>query len=190
MGGFDMHDYNAGDHGPFNKFFFGWVEPYIATKGTYTFNLPQYELAGASILIPYGNSWNGSVFGEFLMIMYYEAGEGLYSAHQNLSYIPKSDGIIIYHVNSNKKTSSGYWWMDFQYNNASSTSTNLIEILEADHNGSIPGTGFRAADIFRSGTLNLANYYTWDTNGSSMNVSLTINGTYGNGFVNVTLTWS
>jgi hypothetical protein len=80
--------------------------------------------------------------------------------------------------------------MNFSYNNSSSSSINLVEILEADHNNTIPGTGFRGNDMLRSGSINLASYYTWDTNSSPINVTITINGTIGNGFANITLTWN
>ncbi|MDR2867540.1 MAG: InlB B-repeat-containing protein [Acholeplasmatales bacterium] len=190
LGGFDMQDYNCGDHGPFNKFFFGWIEPYIATHGTFTFNLPQYEIAGDTILIPYGSSWNGSIFGEYLLIMYYEAGEGLYAAHSNQGILPTVDGVVIYHVNSNVYSSGNSWWMNFLYDNESASSNNLIEILEADHNNSIRSSGVKSGDLLRSGTLNLGQYYTWDTNSSAINVIITINGSIGNGFANITLTWS
>lgn len=32
LGGFDMMDYNVGDHGPLNKLLFGWLQPLLQKK--------------------------------------------------------------------------------------------------------------------------------------------------------------
>lgn len=44
LGGFDMMDYNVGDHGPLNKLLFGWLQPLVAKEGTYqvTLDLSSY----------------------------------------------------------------------------------------------------------------------------------------------------
>ncbi|NLB85025.1 MAG: hypothetical protein GX794_02780, partial [Acholeplasmataceae bacterium] len=34
LGGFDMMDHNVGDHGPFNKLVFGWLQPLLAVNGS------------------------------------------------------------------------------------------------------------------------------------------------------------
>ncbi|OED29330.1 InlB B-repeat-containing protein [Acholeplasma laidlawii] len=57
MGGFDMMDYNAGDHGPFNKLVFGWLQPLVAQKGTYQVTLDSYSTdtdgLNSTLLIPF-----------------------------------------------------------------------------------------------------------------------------------------
>ena len=74
-----MMDHNNGDHGPFNKLIFEWIDPLIAKKGyTYEATLESYSLdtdgKNSALLIPYSYAsivLDGNIFNEYLLIIYY-----------------------------------------------------------------------------------------------------------------------
>ena len=174
-GGFDMMDYNAGDHGPASKVILGWLQPMIAVEGTYEVSLEAYALdtdgLGSAIVIPYNSSdlADGNAFDEYIIIMYYTP-EGLYDAHLDASYVLDQAGLVIYHVDARLYERSDFWENYFLYNN-DGDSDFFLEILEADKNNSIPGnTTFSLSDMLVSGQLDLSSY-TWHQ-GGSMNVSI------------------
>jgi len=193
MGGFDMMDYNAGDHGPFNKLVFGWLEPLLAQQGTYQVTLDSFSLdtdgLNNTILIPYNaNDLNdGNAFDEYLLIMFYTPN-GLYQAHRNLQYIPTNAGIVIYHIDARLNNQATFWGEYFRNDNEGSSNF-INQILEADKNNSMPGnTPLRQSDLLTSGTLNL-NTYQWNQ-GGAINVSITVDSLISNNSTTVTLTLS
>lgn len=193
MGGFDMMDYNAGDHGPFNKLVFGWLEPLLAQKGTYQVTLDSYSLdtdgLNNTILIPYNASDlnDGNAFDEYLLIMFYTPN-GLYQAHRNLQYIPSNAGIVIYHIDARLNNQATFWG-EYFINDNEGSSNFINQILEADKNNSMPGnTPLRQSDLLTSGTLNL-NTYQWNQ-GGAINVSITVDSLISNNSTSVTLTLS
>ncbi|OAN20255.1 hypothetical protein [Acholeplasma laidlawii] len=169
MGGFDMMDYNAGDHGPFNKLVFGWLQPLVAQKGTYQVTLDSYSTdtdgLNSTLLIPFNSSDlnDGNAFDEYLLVMFYTPN-GLYSAHSGLEYIPSNAGIVVYHIDA-RLTSNPVFWGEYFRNNNEGASSFINQILEADKNNSIPGNGsIKQSDLLTSGTLNL-NTYSWNQGG-------------------------
>lgn len=193
MGGFDMMDANAGDHGPFNKLVFGWLQPLIAQKGTYQVTLDSYSTdidgLNSTLLIPFNSSdlKDGNAFDEYLLVMFYTPN-GLYSAHSGLEYIPSNAGIVVYHIDA-RLTSNPVFWGEYFINDNEGSSSFINQILEADKNNSIPGNGsIKQSDLLTSGTLNL-NTYSWNQ-GGKINVSLTVASLFNNSSENVTLTVS
>lgn len=193
MGGFDMMDANAGDHGPFNKLVFGWLQPLVAQKGTYQVTLDSYSTdtdgLNSTLLIPFnsGDLNDGNAFDEYLLVMFYTPN-GLYSAHSGLEYIPSNAGIVIYHIDA-RLTSNPVFWGEYFINDNEGSSNFINQILEADKNNSIPGNGsIKQSDLLTSGTLNL-NTYSWNQ-GGKINVSLTVASLFNNSSENVTLTVS
>ncbi|WP_264229751.1 InlB B-repeat-containing protein [Acholeplasma laidlawii] len=193
MGGFDMMDANAGDHGPFNKLVFGWLQPLIAQKGTYQVTLDSYSTdtdgLNNTLLIPFNTSDlnDGNAFDEYLLVMFYTPN-GLYSAHSGLEYIPSNAGIVVYHIDA-RLTSNPVFWGEYFINDNEGSSSFINQILEADKNNSIPGNGsIKQSDLLTSGTLNL-NTYSWNQ-GGKINVSLTVASLFNNSSENVTLTVS
>lgn len=191
MGGFDMMDYNAGDHGPFNKLVFGWLQPLIAQKGTYQVTLDSYSTdtngLNNTLLIPFNSSDlnDGNAFDEYLLVMFYTPN-GLYSAHSGLEYIPSNAGIVVYHIDA-RLTSNPVFWGEYFINDNEGSSSFINQILEADKNNSIPGKGsIKQSDLLTSGTLNL-NTYSWNQ-GGKINVSLTVASLFNNISEHVTLT--
>ncbi|MBG0762708.1 hypothetical protein IY230_03660, partial [Acholeplasma laidlawii] len=191
MGGFDMMDANAGDHGPFNKLVFGWLQPLIAQKGTYQVTLDSYSTdtdgLNNTLLIPFNSSDlnDGNAFDEYLLVMFYTPN-GLYSAHSGLEYIPSNAGIVVYHIDA-RLTSNPVFWGEYFINDNEGSSSFINQILEADKNNSIPGNGsIKQSDLLTSGTLNL-NTYSWNQ-GGKINVSLTVASLFNNSSENVTLT--
>ncbi|MBU1094120.1 MAG: InlB B-repeat-containing protein [Firmicutes bacterium] len=184
IGGFDMMDYNVGDHGPFNKLMFGWLHPLLATTGSYEVTIDSYSIdtdgVSSAILIPYNaNDLNdGNAFDEYLLIIFYTP-EGLYSAHMNTGYELDQAGVVIYHIDARMNPSAGFWDNYFSYNNDGS-SLFIAEILEADFNNSIPGSTqtIEMSDILTSGSIDLSSY-TWHQ-GGSIDVSIEISSLFTN----------
>ena len=177
-GGFDMMDFNAGDHGPLNKLLFGWLQPLIATKGSYEVTIDSYSIdmdgINSAVLIPYRarDLEDGNAFDEYLLVIFYTP-EGLYSGHLSNDYVPDQAGIIVYHVDARMLDKTSFWDSYFMYNNEG-TSDFIAEILEADKNNSIPSnsSSFQMSDMLTSGILNLGSY-TWHQ-GGAMNVTIQI----------------
>lgn len=182
VGGFDMMDYNRGDHGPLNKILWGWVDPLLLpTGGTYDLTLPSYSLSSTGaetvLLIPRpGASFTtGNLFQEYILLIYYTPN-GLYDGHLGIDSKNNlnSSGVVIYHIDARLHSSANSWDF-FRNDNQAGTSNFIIEILEADKNNSLPSnsTGLTMNDLLRSGTLDLS-YYAWNQSGY-MNTSVTIN---------------
>jgi M6 family metalloprotease-like protein/uncharacterized repeat protein (TIGR02543 family) len=177
-GGFDMMDYNAGDHGPLNKLLFGWLQPLLATTGSYEVTIDSYSIdidgINSAVLIPYrASDFNdGNAFDEYLLVMFYTP-EGLYSGHLESNYVPDQAGIIVYHVDARMIVHPSFWDSYFMYNN-DGTSDFIAEILEADKNNSIPSNSspIQMSDMLTSGTLNLSSY-TWHQ-GGAMNITIEV----------------
>jgi M6 family metalloprotease-like protein/uncharacterized repeat protein (TIGR02543 family) len=178
VGGFDMMDYNGGDHGPLNKLLFGWLQPLLAVKGSYEVTLDSYSIdtdgINSAVLIPYRtrDMSDGNAFDEYLLVMFYTP-EGLYSGHLANDYIPNQAGIVVYHIDARIFETTTFWDNYFMYNN-DGTSDFIVEILEADKNDSIPSLNnpLQMSDLLTSGTLNLSSY-TWHQ-GGAMNVSIEV----------------
>lgn len=67
-GGLDMMAYNVGDHNPYSKYRYNWLEPYVFT-GDVDIPLKPFESSGDTILIK--NEWNQTAYDEYLLIDYY-----------------------------------------------------------------------------------------------------------------------
>ena len=179
VGGFDMMDYNSGDHGPFNKLVYGWLQPLLATTGSYQVTLDAYSTdndgLNNTLLIPYRASDlnDGNAFDEYLLVMFYTPN-GLYTGHLGTPYVLNNAGIVIYHVDARMNSNNTYWGEYFLRNN-SGTSNFIVQLLEADFNNSIPTTsnsGIAQSDILTSGSINLSTYR-W-SQGGAINVTIEI----------------
>ena len=178
VGGMDMMDNNAGDHGPFNKLVFGWLQPLLGTQGSYQVTLDAYSTdtdgLNNTLLIPFNsNDLNdGNAFDEYLLIMFYTPN-GLYNGHVGLPHVLDNAGIMIYHVDARMKSSTSFWGEYFLRNN-NSTSNFFVQLLEADFNNSIPSptSYISQSDILSSGSMNLS-AYKW-SNGTNINVMIEV----------------
>lgn len=170
LGGFDMMDYNVGDHGPASKVLLGWLQPYIGVSGTYEVSIESFALdtdgIGSAIIIPYQSQAfsDGKAFDEFIIIMFYTP-QGLYNAHLNSNYLPNDPGIAIFHVDARLYPNAQFWSNYFMYDN-DGASDFFIQLLEADKNNSLPGNiGIAKSDLLTSGSLDLSSYQ-WHQGGS------------------------
>lgn len=177
LGGFDMMDFNIGDHGPLNKLLLGWESPFVVNKGTYNVNLDSYasyDPGGDRVLIipkSYSTFDNTYGYSEYLVVMYYQPS-GLYDAHMEFEMTPGEQGLVIYHVNATLKRSANFWEM-FQYENYYLNDKPFIQILEANKANSLPGNSYLTSNAFlKSGGLNLSSFKWHD--GSSINIELTV----------------
>ncbi len=104
MGKVDMMDNNIIDHDVWSKMALGWVRPYVVEESMDIVLEPSWS-SGDCVLIPTEKGYNGTSFGEYLMLEYYEP-EGLNkkdSESSYLGYYPRGftvPGVRIYHVNS------------------------------------------------------------------------------------------
>ncbi len=170
-GGWDMMAYNTGDHGPFNKLMWGWVEPIVAQSGTNTYILDSYSADNdgkdSVILVPYnsGDLLDGDAFDEYLLIILYTP-EGLYNGHINTSLGLEDAGVVIYHIDARQLSELSYWGNYFSYNNEGSSDF-LVDILEADLNNSIPSDtrSIAMSDLLTSGSVDLSSY-AWHQDGN------------------------
>ena len=117
MGCIDMMDYNIIDHNAYSKFALGWVHPYVVT-GSATITLEPSSTTGQCILIPAGDSWNGSAFDEYILMEYYtptglnqKDSESNYSGAYPLGFT--ENGVRIYHVDARM--------INITYNNGNTT---------------------------------------------------------------------
>lgn len=185
VGGFDMMDNNSGDHGPFNKLVYGWLQPLIAQTGSYQITLDSYALdddgLNSVLLVPFDNGdfSDGNAFDEYLLIMFYTP-KGLYEGHLGTPSVLKNAGIVIYHIDARLNSTSQFWDEYFLYNNEGASGF-IVEILEADFNNSLPSktdSGIKQSDILSSGSIDLSNY-SWNQ-GGAINLSIEIAQTFTN----------
>ena len=178
LGGWDMMDFNTGDHGPFNKMLLGWLDPlYLDQVADYEVTLDSYALTNdgtnSALIIPAPNAnlLDGDIYDEFLLVMYYTP-DGLYE--QTLAFEPSltERGIVIYHVNAHVNPGMSGWEM-FGFDNDQG-SPFLISILEVDLNSSIPSKTnlIRNQDILLEGAFDCSAYF-WHS-GERMNVEIVL----------------
>ena len=178
LGGFDMMDFNSGDHGPLNKLHLGWIKSLYASQGHYQVTLDAYTNyesgLNQALIIPKNGATFDKVYGysEFLIIMFYKP-EGLYEGHLGKSHVLDVPGLVIYHVDASLAKSDADYWSFFAKENLESTSQFFIRILEADKGTSLLGSKPIAnSDILRSGTLDLSSFK-WNDN-TSIDVLITL----------------
>lgn len=73
LGALDMMDNNIGDHNAYSKFVLGWTNPYVLNdfnKESIEVELKPFAETGDTLIIP-SNSFDGTVFGEYLTLEYY-----------------------------------------------------------------------------------------------------------------------
>ena len=179
VGGFDMMDYNSGDHGPFNKLVLGWLQPLVAVAGSYQITLDAYSTdtdgLNNALLIPYNidDLNDGDAFDEYLLVMFYTP-DGLYDGHINTPYVLDDAGVYIYHIDARMNSNNTYWGEYFMYNNDGDEDF-IVELLEADFNNSLPtssSNGIKQSDILSSGSIDLSRY-SWHQ-GGKINVIIEI----------------
>lgn len=190
LGGFDMMDYNVGDHGPLNKLLFGWLEPLVAEQGSYQVTLDNYGFASNpqnnTLLIPYNidDLADGNAFDEYLLVTFYSPN-GLYNAHSGLETVPENAGIIVYHVDARMFDDNELWYEYFMYNNDGNEDF-FVRILEADKNNSLPGnSSITQTDLLTSKTFDLSSY-SWHQ-GGQIAVSISVASVITNNAESVTL---
>jgi M6 family metalloprotease-like protein len=120
VGGWDMMDYNWGDHNAFSKYLLGWIDPIVISSGTHQIILPPSGTSSSSNAVMIMPGAVTDSFGEFFLVQYREKGNG----NDPLSGGP-GNAVWIWHVDS---TLSGG---DFLYDN-SYTTHKLLRLMEAD----------------------------------------------------------
>jgi M6 family metalloprotease-like protein len=115
VGGLDMMDYNIIDHDAYSKFALGWTKPMVVSGPT-EITLNSLAETGESILIPTGDSWNGTAFDEYLLLEYYtptvlnkQDSETAYAGNSHQGFTKA--GVRIFHVDARLVTAdySGSW---------------------------------------------------------------------------------
>lgn len=67
LGDTDPMGSGFGDHNPWSKFLLGWIRPRIIT-GNATLSLRPFADSGDAVLL--GRNWNGSLYDEYLLLVY------------------------------------------------------------------------------------------------------------------------
>lgn len=157
-GALNMMDLNIGDHDAFSKFSLGWTKSLVVNESK-TITLKPFEESYDSIIIP-SNSYNGSAFGEYLMIEYYTP-TGLFKLDAMNNYrnnYPKfftSSGLRVWHIDSRLTYATYYDSGVTQYGsylpnniesipNSTSTSTKITYVTVAHTNS--PDDNYRNKD--------------------------------------------
>ena len=96
--GKDIMDSYVGDHNPYTKFSYGWIETsrLVTTSGSITLTLEDFSKNGDTIIVANNFDPALGVYQEYYVIMYYKP-TGLNNSYKQ--YFDK-DGIVIYHVNA------------------------------------------------------------------------------------------
>ena len=96
--GKDIMDSYVGDHNPYTKFSYGWIDSsrLVTTSGSITLSLEDFSKNGDTIIVANNFDPALGVYQEYYVIMYYKP-TGLNNS--NKKYFDK-DGIVIYHVNA------------------------------------------------------------------------------------------
>jgi M6 family metalloprotease-like protein len=120
VGGMDMMDHNIIDHDSFSKFAYGWVNPMVVSGPT-EITLNSFVDTGECLLIPTGDSWNGSAFDEYLLVEYYtptglNEQDSLTTYAGNGKHSFTESGVRIWHIDSrlctghySNSTGTGAW---------------------------------------------------------------------------------
>ena len=135
--GKDIMDTYLGDHNPYTKFSYGWIESsrLVTTSGSITLTLEDFSKNGDTIIV--ANNFDPALgaYQEYYVIVYYtnedlNSGEGGYFSR---------DGILVYHVNASLYSESydGEIYYDVYNNNTDpsdqyGTADNLIEFVKSD----------------------------------------------------------
>lgn len=97
----DMQSYNIGDHNIYSKLALGWINPYVVTDSCELY-LRSSALYDDAILIK--NTWNGSVFDEYILIEFYTPEGANYQdscyAYDTRNKMYDYSGLRIYHVDA------------------------------------------------------------------------------------------
>ncbi len=105
-GGLDMMAFNVGDHNPYSKYRYNWLEPY-RFEGDVDIPLKPFATSGDTILIK--NGWNGHAYDEYILIDYYtptglnakdSEGRGYETSGNNSTRNFTVPGVRIWHVDS------------------------------------------------------------------------------------------
>jgi M6 family metalloprotease-like protein len=115
IGGIDMMDYNIIDHDVFSKFALGWIKPMVVS-GACEITLNSAAETGESVLIPTGDSWNGTAFDEYLLLEYYtptvlnkQDSDAKYPGNKKQGFTER--GVRIFHIDARLVTAdyNGGW---------------------------------------------------------------------------------
>ena len=97
----DMQSYNIGDHNIYSKMALGWINPYVVTNSC-EINLRSSALYDDAILIK--DTWNGSVFDEYILIEFYTPEGANYQdscyKYDTRNKMYNYSGLRIYHVDA------------------------------------------------------------------------------------------
>lgn len=107
-GGLDMMAFNVGDHNPYSKYRYNWIEPYVV-DGNADITISPFESTGDAIILK--NGWNGHAYDEYLMFDFYtptginekDSEEGGYGSRRNPNSGTRNfsiPGVRIWHVDS------------------------------------------------------------------------------------------
>ena len=145
VGGWDMMDWNWGDHNAFSKYLLGWIDPIVISNGDQIIDLHPSGTSstGNAVLIMPGANINH--YDEFFLVQYREPGLGNDPIGQDPNY-PRS--LWIWHIDATLDGTG----QNFLYDN-SLTSHKLLRLMEGDSREQIEkgGSYFDYFDFYYPG---------------------------------------
>ena len=129
--GKDMMDSSVGDHNPYTKFSYGWIETsrLVTASESITLTIEDFSKNGDTIIVANNFDPTLGAYQEYYVIMYYR-NRGLNNS--SYKYFNK-DGIVIYHVNASlyyeEYESETLYQLNNDNNSGSSGKNYLIELV-------------------------------------------------------------
>jgi len=195
-GGFNMQDYNVGEHDPYSRVALGWIDP-IVPSGNTTLTITP----GEAIILSPNNLSAASPFDEYLILdVYSPTGlnefDSTYKYGGNTSMYPKGPnvtGIRVWHVDSrlmknfsgSSPTLTSTITSGSRYTHAMSNSTNsasgslyanyrdykLLHLLQQGGSNTYANGGqFSASDVWTVGTsFSMSSYASFFVNSGKLN---------------------
>ncbi len=134
VGGWDMMDFNRGDHNAFSKYLLGWLVPTVVTEGERVIELQPSSTSTNAVLIMPGASFHS--YEEFFMAEYRAPGTGnipntvpvVFGGFMTGVDAPyTTEGLFVWHVDARLNPEG----TNFAYDN-SYTEHKLLRLMEAD----------------------------------------------------------
>lgn len=132
VGGWDMMDFNWGDHNCFSKYLLGWIDPPVVSSGSEAFTLHPSGITKDAVIVMPG--YASGDYSEFFMVQYREPGKGNdpLLTKKSQTFGPGHSwpaGLFIWHIDAAVEEKP--WGPDFTYDN-SYTAHKLLRLMEAD----------------------------------------------------------
>lgn len=129
--GYDIMDAMTADHNPFTKMHYGWIESsrLVTASDKVTLELTAFEETGDTIIVANNYNEKKGIYQEYWLIVYYTD-----TKLNEYPYGLFDEGVVVYHINAEVDSSSGYEYFINSNTDASDeyygSVNNLIEFVK------------------------------------------------------------